>query len=165
MATGKFISQDEALASLKTSLHALVNTGISPDRLIGYINALLEEIYTSTDISLVSPTLPSKITDHHITVYGELSFDRYRRVAEWKGGKIYLSPMMARLLEVLIDNAGNVISHQEIIQYVYGDEEKENPANVCRILVSRLRSQLGSLSKDVEWIETVRGRGYVLTGS
>jgi two-component system OmpR family response regulator/two-component system response regulator QseB len=80
------------------------------------------------------------------------------RVVYRAGVAVPMSPREFDLLQVLMLNAGRVLSREQIEQHLYrwGQEVESNAVEVH---VHRLRSKLGG-----DLIRTVRGVGYVLLG-
>ena len=74
-----------------------------------------------------------------------------------------LSPAQYRLLEVLIDNEGEVVSRDEIVEAVWSEDEAFGVTEqAIDALVHRLRDRMGSMDPDHEYIVTVRGHGLRL---
>jgi DNA-binding response OmpR family regulator len=77
--------------------------------------------------------------------------------------KVSLTPAEGKLLNVLLENRGRVLSHRELVQLVQGYDITEWEApEVLRPLVSRLRQKLARFQGGATWIKNVRGTGYVL---
>jgi DNA-binding response OmpR family regulator len=77
--------------------------------------------------------------------------------------KVRLTPTEAKLLRVLLENRGRVLTHRELVLMVQGYEVTDWEApEVLRPLVSRLRQKLNRFSDGETWIVNVRGTGYVL---
>jgi DNA-binding response OmpR family regulator len=74
------------------------------------------------------------------------------------GVPVTLSPREFDLLQVLMLNAGRVLSREQIEQHLYSWGQ-EVESNAVEVHVHRLRSKLGG-----DLIRTVRGVGYVLLG-
>jgi two-component system KDP operon response regulator KdpE len=81
----------------------------------------------------------------------------------WRGGeRAHLTPTEGKLLSVFLENRGRVMSHKEIVFLVQGYETTEWEApEVLRPMISRLRKKLSTFPDVDEWIENVRGTGYV----
>jgi two-component system OmpR family response regulator len=62
------------------------------------------------------------------------------------------------LLEVLLDNAGRVVTKERIAETLYGTGSEIEP-NAVEVLVSRLRRKLAGGGVE---IRTARGLGYML---
>jgi DNA-binding response OmpR family regulator len=71
-----------------------------------------------------------------------------------------LAPREARLAELLMANAGQIISKESIILKIWG-YESEAEDNHAEVLVSQLRRKLAGVGAP-DAIRTVRGAGYVL---
>jgi DNA-binding response OmpR family regulator len=81
----------------------------------------------------------------------------------WRGNqKITLTPTEARLMKILLENRGRVLTHRELVFLVQGYETSDWEApEVLRPLVSRLRRKLSAFPSGEKWIVNVRGTGYV----
>ena len=87
----------------------------------------------------------------------------WRGGASSEGGKVKLTPTEAKLLKVLLENRGRVLTHRELVLLVQGYEVTDWEApEVLRPLVSRLRQKLNNFQEGASWIVNVRGTGYVL---
>jgi len=74
-----------------------------------------------------------------------------------------LSPSQFRLLELLYEAAGRVVSREEIARYVWPDAYEEGVTEqAIDALVHRLRERLAAVDPDTHYIVTVRGHGFRL---
>lgn len=89
-------------------------------------------------------------------------FDVPRREL-WSGNqRVNLTPTEAKLMKVLVENRGRVLSHRELVLLVQGYESNEWEApEVLRPLISRLRRKLQNFPDGEQWISNVRGTGYL----
>jgi hypothetical protein len=89
---------------------------------------------------------------------------RSRRV--WIGEKEVIPPLSVsqfRLLELLYEYEGRVVSRQELIADVWGEEQAvEVSEQALDALVRRLRDRLASIDPNHAYIATVRGHGLRL---
>ena len=74
--------------------------------------------------------------------------------------KVDLQPKEIQLLEVLMRNAGRVVTRTMLLERVW-DFHFDPKTNIVETHVSRLRSKLND-GFDRDPIETVRGAGYML---
>lgn len=89
--------------------------------------------------------------------------DLGRRRLRYAGQDIHLSPSEARLLQVLLMQRGQVVSHQALVDAVHGYHVSPWEApEIMRPIVSRLRRKLAMLPNGRRWIVNVRGVGYML---
>ena len=87
----------------------------------------------------------------------KIDFDR-REI--WLEGKLVkLRPTEYRLLFHLVQNAGWVVSHDQLLQKVWGYEYRDEPHYV-RLYINYLRQKLEKEPADPKYILTERGVGY-----
>lgn len=81
----------------------------------------------------------------------------------WRGNeRVTLTPTEGKLLKVLLENRGRVMTHRDLVFLVQGYEITDWEApEVLRPLVSRLRRKLSEFPDGEKWISNVRGTGYV----
>jgi two-component system OmpR family response regulator len=93
-------------------------------------------------------------------IAGDIEMDLLSREVRRAGKLLDLRPKEQALLEVLLREAGHVVSKTTILHKVY-DYRFDPGTNVVDVLVHRLREQVDrGFTKKV--INTVRGMGYVL---
>jgi DNA-binding response OmpR family regulator len=90
---------------------------------------------------------------------GDLTVDRGLRQVHWKGAEVPLSPREFALLEVLVGRAGTVVTKDELLRAVWGDEQAVT-RNVVEVYVGYVRRKLESAGAG-ELLRTVRGHGYL----
>ena len=74
-----------------------------------------------------------------------------------------LSEMETSILRYLATKCDRVISRDELLANVWGIRDQSFETRAVDMHITRLRTKLdGSSENDVEWIKTVRGRGYAL---
>ena len=74
-----------------------------------------------------------------------------------------LSLAQYRLLELLLDNVGTVVSRDRIVQIVWSDEESMGISEqAIDALVRRLRERIGAIDPQHRYIVTIRGHGFRL---
>jgi DNA-binding response OmpR family regulator len=93
-------------------------------------------------------------------VVGDLVLDRLTRKVERAGRPIDLRPREFALLELLMRNAGQVVSKTMILSEVWG-YSFDPGSNVVDVLVFRLREKIDR-DFDTPLLHTIRGVGYVL---
>ena len=82
-----------------------------------------------------------------------------RRGRSDRGKEIKLTPTEYSLLRVLVQNAGKVVTHRQLLRTVWG-EKAESQAQYLRVYVTHLRKKLGGNGK---LIKTEVGIGYRLS--
>lgn len=87
-----------------------------------------------------------------------------RRV--WVNQKLVVPPLSAqqfRLLTLLYESPGQVISRVDLVTAVWGEDQAAGVSDqALDALIRRLRDRLGALDPDQTYIDTVRGHGVRL---
>ncbi|NWJ48793.1 MAG: response regulator transcription factor [Chloroflexi bacterium] len=170
----KPFSQDELLeavrvrlerhASLKSSILMSVSSELltaanSIKQLISTIqdenNAVYNEVapeQEATPVAAPHPA-PSVFVSHKLTVDFEL------RIAMVEGREIKLSPHQFQLLHYLIDNAGKIVTHKNILFNVWGSKY-ENETQYLHVCINQLRQKIEPDPSKPRYIITERGFGY-----
>lgn len=91
-----------------------------------------------------------------VLVQGPFRLDTRRQTLSRDGLPIHLSPQEYRLLSYLMQQAGRVVSQQELTEQLYA-QDFERDSNSVEVLVGRVRRKLGA-----ELIQTRRGFGYLI---
>jgi len=89
-------------------------------------------------------------------VHGKLCVDPAAHAATLDGQAVDLSPKEFAILLHLLENAGRVLSREQLEQSLYGWGE-EVESNAVEVHIHHLRKKLGS-----ELIRTLRGVGYLI---
>ena len=92
-------------------------------------------------------------------VLGELSIDYDRRRVSLAGRPVTLTPTEYKLLRVLAQGAGRVLTHEVLLRQVWGGRGTGNN-KIVRAYVKRLRNKLGDAAARPAWIYNERGVGY-----
>jgi len=90
-----------------------------------------------------------------VLVFGELSLDPGRRVAQRGGRRLDLSPKEFAVLECLLAAEGRVVSAEELLERVW-DEMADPFTTAVKTTIRRLRAKLG----EPPVVGTVREGGY-----
>lgn len=99
---------------------------------------------------------PERIADT-ITV-GEITLNRAAHRVSRRGRELKVGPTEYRLLLVLMQSAGRVLSRSQLLDEVWGRDGDVDERTVD-VHIGRLRKALGGNSEDM--IRTVRGAGYI----
>ena len=92
---------------------------------------------------------------------GALKVDLLKRQVFIDDKEIHLTPIQYRLLSVLIKNAGKVLTHQYLLNEVWGPSYKDN-SHYLRIYMSQLRQKLETDPTQPQYLLTESGVGYRL---
>ena len=94
---------------------------------------------------------------------GRLTIDLSARAVMIDGARVVLSPKEYRLLQVLAQHAGNVVTHNILLKEVWGARHMQN-SHYLRILVRKLRRKIEQNPKQPRILVSELGVGYRLTG-
>ena len=85
---------------------------------------------------------------------------------ELKKGRVNLRlPDQAiRILEILIEEPGRVVTREEIQSRIWGEQPPADPVHGLNVTMNRLRAALGDSAKDPRYIETIPRTGYRFIG-
>jgi DNA-binding response OmpR family regulator len=95
---------------------------------------------------------------------GELTVDSAACSASLAGRELPLTSYEFMLLRVLAERAGRVLSRERLLELAQGSSEEAFDRSID-VHISRLRAKLGDDPKQPRWIKTVRGSGYMLSGT
>ncbi len=90
--------------------------------------------------------------------FGEFQLDTSELVLRQSGKILALTPKAVQALELLIRNAGRVVSRTEMVETLWPDSFVEE-SNLT-VTISMLRRALGDNENETIFIETVPRRGY-----
>lgn len=103
---------------------------------------------------------PTTITSGFNYNDGHLIIDAQRREILIKGKRIKLTPVEFRLLTYLARNAGKVLTFEQIITNVWGDEY-QGSMDYVHVYISHLRRKIEENSRSPRYIVTLHGVGYI----
>jgi two-component system KDP operon response regulator KdpE len=93
---------------------------------------------------------------------GPLTIDLAARTVSIDGRAISLSPKEYRLLQVLAQHAGNVVTHLHLLREVWGNAHSDD-AHYLRIFVRKLRQKIEKDPTQPRILTTELGVGYRLS--
>jgi two-component system KDP operon response regulator KdpE len=92
---------------------------------------------------------------------GGLEVDLARRVVRVDNAEVRLSPKQYRLLQVLVSNAGKVVTHRQLLDDVWGAVHRDD-IQYLRVFVRKLRSRIEADPARPRYLLTELGVGYRL---
>ena len=93
---------------------------------------------------------------------GDLRIDLIRRLVSVRGQRIYLTPTEYRLLVVLVQHAGCVVTHERLLSEVWGPSKAEF-IHYTHIYMTHLRRKLEPDPMNPVYLLTETGIGYRLS--
>ncbi len=140
--------EDDRVRGLELGADDYITKPFSPREMVSRVRAVLRrtETTTATTHGLIE-------VDEHL----KIDFDR-REV--WLDGElVQLRPTEYRLLYYLVQNAGWVLTHDQILAKVWGYEYRDEPHYV-RLYINYLRKKIEEDPANPKYILTERGVGY-----
>ncbi|MBN1372941.1 MAG: response regulator transcription factor [Anaerolineaceae bacterium] len=148
-------SMDTAIQAIRYRVHDYLLKPVMPENIVRCIENAVTRTEEERDLPLSQPKI--------FRLPGGAMLDCSRREITWDGGMVNLTPTESRLMEVLYELSGQVISHADLVHACQGYRvDNEEAAKILRPVVSRLRQKLVVLPGWDEWIKNIRGAGYVL---
>ena len=86
-----------------------------------------------------------------ITLYGKVFKDKE---------EIELTALEYKILVMLFENRGKIITREQILSYIWDNEENFVNDNTLTVYIKRIREKIENNPNKPEIIKTVRGLGY-----
>ena len=140
--------EEERIRGLELGADDYVTKPFSPRELVSRVRAVLRRTEMGSESVHGLIEVDSRL---------KLDFDRHE---VWLDGRLVnLRPTEYRLLYYLVQNAGWVVSHDQILTNVWGYEYRDQPHYV-RLYINYLRQKLEIDPANPQYILTERGLGY-----
>ncbi|MCS6909283.1 MAG: response regulator transcription factor [Anaerolineales bacterium] len=140
--------EDDRVRGLELGADDYVTKPFSPRELVSRVRAVLRRV-----------TAPAAMEKSTIHVDDRLSINFDRREVLVEGKPIKLRPTEFRLLYHLVQNAGWVVPHDQLLAKVWGYEYREE-THYLRLYINYLRQKLEKDPANPKYILTERGVGY-----
>ena len=140
--------EDDRVRGLEGGADDYITKPFSPRELVSRIKAVLRRTEGATGS-----------THGILEIDKRLKIDFDRREIWLEGKLVKLRPTEYRLLYHLVQNAGWVVSHDQLLQKVWGYEYRDEPHYV-RLYINYLREKLEKAPANPVYILTERGVGY-----
>ncbi len=140
--------EEDRIQGLELGADDYITKPFSPRELVSRIKAVLRRTKSFQDEQV-----------DQIKVDDRLTIDFSRREVWVDGEKVDLRPTEYRLLYHLVQNAGWVNTHEQLLSKVWGFEYQDEPHYV-RLYVNYLRKKLEEDPSNPKYILTERGVGY-----
>jgi two-component system, OmpR family, phosphate regulon response regulator PhoB len=108
--------------------------------------------------ALLRRSAPERVAD--VLVSGDINLDRAAHRVTRGAREVDLGPTEYRMLEILMESTGRVLSRNQLIDRVWGSTAEIDERTID-VHIGRLRKALVR-GKQADPIRTVRGTGYVL---
>ena len=140
--------EDDRIRGLELGADDYIGKPFGHRELISRIRAVLRRHYT-----------PPPAQETMVKVDDRLSLDFARREVLINGERVNLRPTEYRLLYHLVQNAGYVMNHEQLLSKVWGPEYRDE-SHYLRLYVTYLRQKIEEDPANPKYILTERGVGY-----
>lgn len=136
---------EDRIAGFETGADDYLSKPFEPRELLLRIRSILRRV----------PQHPEAPAEIHM---GDVTFDPARELLSRRGSPIRLTSVEAALLLALSERPGNILSRDELI----GRTGASGDGRAIDVQVTRLRRKIEPDPRLPRYLQTVRGRGYVL---
>ena len=140
--------EDDRVRGLELGADDYITKPFSPRELVSRVRAVLRRVEA-----------PSGASHEVIVVDDRLKMDFDRREIRVENRLVKLRPTEFKLLYHLVQNAGWVVPHDQLLAKVWGYEYRDE-THYLRLYVNYLRQKLEKDPSNPEYILTERGVGY-----
>jgi DNA-binding response OmpR family regulator len=138
----------DIVAGLEAGADDYLAKPVQPRVLEAKLKAVLRRVGPTTTTPLAGPV-----------AFGDLVVDRGSLVVTKGGRHLDLTPMELRLLLELAGNRGLVLSRQQLLASVWG-QDYLGDSRLVDACVQRLRAKIEDVAAEPQLLRTVRGFGY-----
>ena len=147
MLSANAITEDNVIEGLNAGADEYLIKPVRMNELVARVRAILRRAQISS----------SEVGQNYDDGY--LSVDLHRRQVYVQGNKVHLTPTEFKLLAVLMENAGRVVSQRELLEQVWGREYIDD-VYYPRVYVSQLRRKIEADPSNPVYILTEHRVGY-----
>jgi two-component system KDP operon response regulator KdpE len=121
----------------------------------------IPELAARIRVALRHAATTGAVSDEGIYHSGGLRVDLIRRRVHRDGVELHLTPTEYKLLALLIQGAGRVLTHHQLLQGVWGPN-REDQRHYLRVYMAQLRRKIESDPAQPRYLFTEPGVGYRL---
>jgi DNA-binding response OmpR family regulator len=141
---------DDRIAGLEAGADDYLPKPFSPAELVLRVQRVLDRARRDAGAENTGEPI------HH----ADLVVDRDRHEVRVAGRLVNLTSVEFRLLVTLLDADGRVLTRDQLLDAVYGQDEAEILDRTVDVHIGRLRDKLGDNADRPRYVATVRGVGY-----
>ncbi|OGN98391.1 MAG: hypothetical protein A2Y58_01130 [Chloroflexi bacterium RBG_13_51_52] len=149
MLTGKRNSEEDIVRGLECGADEYLSKPVGNRELLARVKATLRR----ADKPSKSEKKNTQFSNGYLTI------DVLERRVTVNGERLKLTPREFRLLALLVDNADRIVSHQQVLENVWGWEYIDD-VDYVRIYISHLRQKIEPDTSQPKYILTEPGVGY-----
>ncbi len=147
MLSAQAITEDDIIEGLTAGADEYLAKPVRLNEFVARVSALLRR----------AQMISSDIDQHYNDGY--LNVDLHRRQVYVEGTPVHLTPTEFKLLAVLLENSGQVVSQRDLLEQVWG-REYINDVYYPRVYISQLRRKIERDAANPAYILTEHRVGY-----
>ncbi len=151
MITAKNADQDKILG-LSYGADDYITKPFNPLEVVARVKAQLRRYKKYTE----------SIADTEMIYHKGLTLNQKSKQVSINEKEIRLTPTEFKVLEVLLQRKGEVLSGEELFHFIWEDEYYSKSTNTITVHIRNLREKMGDSSEKPEYIKTVWGVGYII---
>ena len=152
MLTAK-IEETDKITGLTLGADDYVTKPFRPLEVVARVKAQLRR-YKKYSPGIITEKVPSELS------YNKLCLNVQTHECLLDGEPVSLTPTEFSILHVLLSNAGNVVSIEELFHAVWKDEYYSKNSSTITVHIRHLREKLKDTSDTPQYIKTIWGVGY-----
>ena len=141
--------EDHIVRGLQTAADDYVTKPFSPRQFLARVQALLRRANLNR---------AGRWLDENLSI-GEIALNLHQMHAVVNGRRVALTQRELSLLHAMMENAGRVLSREQLMRLAWGEDHVSTPKNVD-VYVQRLRKRLQPHLTGGDYIQALRGFGY-----
>ena len=119
------------------------------------------ELLARVRVALRHAARVSNDVDGSVFSIGNIKVDMVKRQVFLDDSEVHLTPIEYRLLTVMVQHAGKVITHNQLLRQIWGDSYGDE-SHYVRVFMAQLRRKLEADSAHPKYLITEPGVGYRL---
>ncbi len=106
-------------------------------------------------------TIPKSVAVKEVLTQGDITLIPENYSVEIKGKSVNVTPIEFDIINLLMQNYGNMVSSAKILKEVWG-YDADDAVETIRVHMRHIRTKLDKISNEKKYIETIYGGGYRL---
>ncbi len=151
---------DDRILGLESGAEDYIAKPFEPRELLLRLQKIIRRRIGNTFISLKSPNemVDNAISSRSIAKFGQFTYDIEKGLLKRENNRIYLTTSESRLLSILAAQSGQIVTRNAVAEAL----SDVVSLRTVDTQIARLRNKIEKDSKKAEYLQTIRGTGYIL---